>query len=92
MSIQYLKGDATAPAGSGPTIIAHICNDSGGRGRGFVLAISARWPQPEARYREWHKAGADAGFRLGAVQLVQVGESAWVANMVAQAGTRPTKQ
>ena len=35
-TINYVKGDATAPSGNGPMIIAHICNDVGGwrRGRG----------------------------------------------------------
>jgi O-acetyl-ADP-ribose deacetylase (regulator of RNase III) len=49
--INYVKGDATSPAGSGLRIIAHVCNDVGGWGAGFVLAISRKWQEPEAAYR-----------------------------------------
>src|SRR5262249_13954931 len=53
--IQYLQGDATSPQAKGDKIIAHICNDLGGWGKGFVLAVSRRWSEPEASYREWHR-------------------------------------
>ncbi|MBV9509840.1 MAG: Appr-1-p processing protein, partial [Caulobacteraceae bacterium] len=55
MAITYLKGDATQPTGKGNKIIAHICNDLGGWGKGFVLALSKRWPQPEAAFRQWYR-------------------------------------
>jgi hypothetical protein len=51
--IQYRIGDATALTTDGNKLIAHICNDIGGWGKGFVLAISIRWPQPDAAYLEW---------------------------------------
>ena len=38
--INYLKGDATQPHSQGTKIIVHVCNDLGGWGKGFVLAIS----------------------------------------------------
>jgi O-acetyl-ADP-ribose deacetylase (regulator of RNase III) len=66
-------------------MIGHVCNDKGGWGRGFVVAVSRRWPQPEREYRTWSRT---PGFRLGAVQLVQVEPDTWVANMVAQHGYR----
>lgn len=88
--ITYLTGDATAPREDGPKIIAHVCNDSGGWGRGFVVALSKRWPGPEADYRAWARAGAPT-FALGAAKLVQVEADLWVANMVAQHGTRASK-
>lgn len=91
MRIDYVTGDATCPPVGNPAIIAHICNDRGGWGRGFVLAISSRWKAPEAEYRLWHSGGAEQGFKLGATKLVDVGEGLWVANMIAQAGTRPSK-
>ena len=53
--IKYLHGDATSPQAAGPKIIAHVCNDAGRWGKGFVLALSARWPSPEACYRRWYK-------------------------------------
>lgn len=85
-SIAYVTGDATNPQGDGPKIICHICNDRGVWGKGFVLALSRRWKEPEAEYRAWASARRPSGFGLGAVQLVQVESSVWVASMIAQHG------
>ncbi|MFF1463900.1 macro domain-containing protein [Streptomyces sp. NPDC058330] len=87
--ITYLRGDATAPSGQGVKIIVHCCNDLGGWGKGFVLALSRRWSGPEAAYRRWHHGRADNDFGLGAVQFVQVEPYLWVANLVGQRGMRP---
>jgi len=84
MPVSYLIGDATAPEGGGPGVIAHVCNDSGGWGKGFVMALSRRWPEPESAYRRW--ARSSQNFGLGMVQLVQVADQLRVANMVAQHG------
>jgi O-acetyl-ADP-ribose deacetylase (regulator of RNase III) len=81
-----VKGDATAPQAEGNKIIVHVCNDLGGWGKGFVVAISRRWPEPERQYRQWHRGRASHDFGLGAVQLVAVQPDLWVANMVAQHG------
>lgn len=89
-SIRFVTGDATAPVGDDPRVICHICNDSGGWGRGFVLAVSRRWPQPEADYRDWYRGRGRNDFGLGRIRLIEVGPSLWVANMVAQAGVRAT--
>lgn len=86
--ITYVRGDATTPEGDGVKLIAHVCNDTGGWGKGFVLAVSARWPEPEAAYRRWHRERATNGFALGAVQFVEVGPWLWVANMIGQHGIR----
>lgn len=80
--IQYIKGDATSPQGSENKIIVHVCNDIGGWGKGFVMAISKRWKKPENHYREWFKSKEE--FELGKVQLVQVEEDLWVANLIGQ--------
>ena len=87
-TIHYVKGDATQPQAKGNRIIAHVCNDLGGWGKGFVLAISKRWPEPEATYRAWHKDRSKNDFGLGAIQIVRVEPYIWVANMVAQRGMR----
>ncbi|MGW2826455.1 macro domain-containing protein [Streptomyces sp. NPDC001443] len=86
--IMYVRGDATVPAGRGVKVIAHVCNDMGGWGKGFVLAVSRRWPEPEASYRAWHRARASNDFGLGALRLVRVEPYVWVANMIGQHGTR----
>jgi O-acetyl-ADP-ribose deacetylase (regulator of RNase III) len=87
-AIRYVIGDATRPDATGNKIIVHVCNDVGGWGKGFVMALSGRWPEPEARYRAWYKSQDD--FQLGAVRFVQVQDDLWVANLVGQRGLRPT--
>jgi O-acetyl-ADP-ribose deacetylase (regulator of RNase III) len=86
--LTIIKGDATSPQAAGPKIIAHVCNDIGGWGKGFVVAISRRWPEPERAFRRWHRERAQNDYALGAVQLVQVRPDIWVANMVGQRGIR----
>lgn len=86
--VTYLKGDATSPQAGGPKIIAHVCNDLGGWGKGFVMAISRRWPAPEASYRAWRRERAKNNFALGEVQFVDVKPDIWVANMIAQRGMK----
>ena len=86
--VVYLTGDATCPQARGVKVIAHVCNDLGGWGKGFVLAISERWALPQAEYRAWHAAGREGGFAPGAVQFVQCEPYIWVANMVAQRGLK----
>jgi O-acetyl-ADP-ribose deacetylase (regulator of RNase III) len=83
-SITYLIGDATNPSQAGPKVIAHVCNDIGGWGKGFVLAITQRCPGPETQYREWFARRESNDFALRKVQFVEVGEGLWVANMIAQ--------
>jgi O-acetyl-ADP-ribose deacetylase (regulator of RNase III) len=83
-TITYYQGDATSPNGPGSYVIAHICNDVGGWGKGFVRALSRRWEEPEAAYRAWKKSSKN--FELGNVQLVTVSPTLHVANMIAQHG------
>lgn len=76
--INYVIGDATQPQGEGNKIICHICNDIGAWGAGFVLAISKRWKFPEQYYR------ARKQYILGEVDVFQVEDDIFVANMIAQ--------
>ena len=80
--IIYLKGDATNPKAEGNKLIVHICNDIGGWGKGFVMAVSKRWKLPEQSYRNWYKSKEN--FSLGMVQFVQVETDIWVANLIGQ--------
>ena len=91
VEIQYIVGDATRPVGEGAKIIAHVCNDVGGWGKGFVLAVSRRWREPEREYREWWKGRRDTPFVLGQVQFVAVGQELWVANIIGQRGLRAVR-
>ncbi len=86
--VWIIRGDATSPQAKGSKIIVHVCNDLGGWGKGFVLAISCRWSEPERAYRQWHRERAGNGFGLGATQLVQIQADTWVANTPSGADRR----
>src|SRR4051812_34801638 len=60
-----------------------------GWGKGFVLALSRRWSEPEAAYRAWHRGRASNDFAPGAVQLVPVERYVQVANMIGRRGVIP---
>jgi O-acetyl-ADP-ribose deacetylase (regulator of RNase III) len=88
-AIHYLTGDATSPTGAGPKIIVHICNDVGAWGAGFVLALSNRWPTPEAQFRSWaRRQQGQPPYELGAVQFVAVTADVTVSNLVGQRDMR----
>jgi O-acetyl-ADP-ribose deacetylase (regulator of RNase III) len=93
--ISYVVGDATRPRGEGKKIVSHICNNIGVWGRGFVLAISGRWPEPEIMYRDWHRRGKTVEgkpFKLGQVQFVEVVDGEIIiANMIGQRGIRSSR-
>ena len=79
IQINYTYGDATNPTSNTKVkIITHICNDMGKWGKGFVLAISARWKLPELSFRNDEING------LGDIQLVKVEPDIYVCNMIAQ--------
>lgn len=84
--ITYLKGDATHPIGEGKKVIVHVCNNIGVWGAGFVLALSARWKEPEEVYKKHKRYG------LGEVHLAPVGNDIVVANMIAQDGVGSTSK
>jgi O-acetyl-ADP-ribose deacetylase (regulator of RNase III) len=81
-NIKYIKGDATIPQSNGNKIIVHVCNDIGGWGKGFVMAISAKWKEPEQQYRQWYQS--QEKFTLGKVQFVKVENDTWIANLIGQ--------
>ena len=96
--INYLTGDATDPQVPGPKIIAHVCNDIGGWGRGFVLSLSKRWPEPEREYRRWYQEGSKMLVGPGFSELTigipcQLGEVIFipVANGEGPPGTGPNR-
>jgi hypothetical protein len=84
--IHFLKGDATEPViKTGKRVIAHVVNDEGAWGKGFVNAVSEKWPEVETYYRKQAKF-AKKSFRLGEVQWVFVELDFAVCNMIAQHG------
>lgn len=93
VAIQYVIGDATDPAGAGPRLIAHVCNDVGAWGAGFSGAVTRRWRRPEQEYRDWYVDSrrhpeSPLAFGLGRTWFTPLGGGLWVASMVAQHGTR----
>ena len=84
--ITYIIGDATRPIGDGNKIIAHICNDVGAWGKGFVNAISHQWKRPESEYRRWFFDSGLDRLPLGDVQMVRVSDEIQIANMIGQYG------
>ncbi|GGV82427.1 hypothetical protein GCM10010294_57570 [Streptomyces griseoloalbus] len=68
--ITYVRGDATVPSVKGVKIVAHVRNDLGGWGKGFVLALSRRWPEPEAAYRAWHPSTRATDRQTSALRLL----------------------
>jgi len=86
VNITYRVGDATRPQADGAKVIVHVCNDVGRWGRGFVLALSRRWPEPEQQYRAWFGGDLPQTFALGEVQFVPVAPDTTVANLIGQHG------
>jgi len=89
MNIHYLIGDATQPT-IRPAIIAHVCNDIGGFGSGFVYSLTKRSVKPRNAYLKWYKDGESHGvkFELGSVQIVKFSDQVVVGNMIAQRDIR----
>lgn len=98
----YAKGDATDPQSPDhhPRIIAHIVNDMGKWGAGFVLSVSKRWPSTRLIYQSWAFTNQDPASRAGNVsspfilgevmfQRVVISPLIIVANMLAQSGVKP---
>lgn len=84
MALNYVEGDATQPVGDGPKILVHVCNDIGRWGKGFVLAVSRRWPGPERVFKADFALGLNSA--LGDVQFVPVEDQLEVANLIGQRG------
>lgn len=86
--ITYHVGDATDPIGppEEKKLILHVCNDYGGWGRGFVVALSRRWRRPEQRYKEAKT------LKLGSIQFCMVHPNILVVNMIAQHGNSTPTQ
>jgi O-acetyl-ADP-ribose deacetylase (regulator of RNase III) len=84
LNYDYIKCDATQPIGDGKKVIAHCCNDAGGWGSGFVIAISKRWPEPEREYRKLF--ASSSRLLLGSLHVVFVEQNIWVASIIGQHG------
>lgn len=86
--IKYVIGDATHPEADPQgyaRCIVHCCNDIGGWGSGFVLALNKLSAEPKRVYLEQNP------YELGDVSYATVqdanGKWLWVANVIGQHGT-----
>lgn len=90
MTAKYFEGDLFSEIIGTPdkTLIAHVCNDKGGFGKGFVSSLTKAFPRAKESYLEWFK---EKDFGLGKTKFVDLGNNIQVAHMVAQTlgGDRP---
>ncbi len=91
MKINYTKGDIFKSIdGTKPILIPHVCNDIGGWGSGFVVAVSKFDETPEYSYRYWAEGKPSISLvtslklKLGEIQVVSCKDKVEVANMCAQ--------
>lgn len=78
MPIVLKKGDLFS---ANAEIIAHGCNCRGGFGSGIAGQIAKRYPKARDEYLR--KFNTD-GWKLGEVQLVQISDAFYIANMATQ--------
>jgi O-acetyl-ADP-ribose deacetylase (regulator of RNase III) len=90
-ALAFVTGDATRPVGDGPKVLAHVCNDAGRWGKGFVVPVGRRWPHVRQAFLAWHHGAAEGAppFELGQVQFVEAEPQLWLANMLGQHGVLP---
>lgn len=79
--IEYIKGDATSPVCDG--VLVHVCNDVGAWGAGFVLSLSARYPETKDLYKSH-----DGSLYLGMCIPQRLSENLRVVHMIAQSGLK----
>lgn len=97
--LTLVKGDATQPQGlekDEVAVIPHVCNNLGGWGKGFVLALNKRFGSgPRSVYEQQIKSHRDNEFSLGYTSYYVHREfdelgleetTTIVANMIAQNG------
>lgn len=83
-----------------PVVIAHIVNNQGAFGAGFVIPLGQKYPVVKQEYLNWHYCKShpadcieleEGNCHLGHIQVLQVEPHVRVCNMVAQTlgGQRP---
>ena len=86
-TLEYRRGDALAPAGEGPRLIAHIVNDRTPNwgGNGFAAALKRRYPDVQQEFREWVEADRSC-LELGNIHVADVDDNIRSVQMIAQFG------
>jgi len=85
MPIKYVVGDATEPqlVPEKYNVIAHVCNDQGGFGKGFAAQLAKKYPEAKAFYR---KKAIKGELKLGHDHLVVIKDDLGIVNMICQKG------
>lgn len=90
--IEYVKGDATKPRGSGHKILAFIINDRGHSwGAGFARAVQKEWPQVLSDFQDW-LLSHPRDFALGNIAMARVDTALTTVMMIAQQGYGESKR
>lgn len=88
--INYILGDVfnLEDTVGGNKIIPHVCNCNNGWGKGFVLALSKQWKEPEKSFKKLFSETPKKEWPnlLGTTQFIKVKDNIFVANMIAQKG------
>lgn len=91
--ITYKKGDLFDNLSKDKkNVILHVCNDAGGWGSGFVVAINNNLGMtPQSQYRKWHQDKeynmnrVGVPFKLGQIQVSKTDKpNVFVINMIGQ--------
>lgn len=83
-NIEYKEWDATEPIVSYKCVIAHVVNDIGAWGKGFVLALEREWPSSQEHYKLWMESKPP----MGDVSYYELTREAHLFHLLAQKGLR----
>ncbi len=85
-SINFLRGNALEPNGTGTRIIAQIVNDKTPNwGAGFARAVRNKYPLVQKDFREW-AAFSPENFKLGNIHTSVASDELCIVSMIAQHG------
>lgn len=77
-------GSAIEPVGEDKFIIAHVTNNLGAWGAGFVVPLGRAWPEARAAYMKDYSEGVLEYGHVSFVQITDLDRQGWIANMTAQ--------
>jgi len=86
LSVNFLRGNALEPRGTGTRIIAQIVNDKTPNwGAGFAHAVKDKYPSVQKDFRKWAALNPES-FKLGNIHTSVASSELYIVSMVAQHG------
>jgi len=86
LSVNFLRGNALEPRGTGTRIIAQIVNDKTPNwGAGFARAVRDKYPLAQRDFKEWAASNPES-FKLGNIHASVASNELYIVSMVAQHG------